>query len=178
MCLCLLLLSCSAFALVLFCFCSRPALLLLSYCSTFALVLLCFCSYPAPIAATSKPCDTDFPSHRRQKMPHSMENHAHPIVPYSMHVSARYLGLTRQKLELTRLPRESGIPVRASERWELGTPKSVLEPLLDYWYVDVWRWCWCLHIKGAIAHVDAGRKRTTGARRKKSSTRHSRSLGP
>jgi len=39
--------------------------------------------------------------------------------------------LTRQKLELSRLPRE--IPLSDNERWRLGTPKSELEPLLDFW---------------------------------------------
>ncbi|KAF1969724.1 alpha/beta-hydrolase [Bimuria novae-zelandiae CBS 107.79] len=47
-----------------------------------------------------------------------------------MHVSSKYLDLTRKKLELTRLPRELELPKR---RWDLGTPKAVLEPLLDYW---------------------------------------------
>jgi hypothetical protein len=48
-------------------------------------------------------------------------------------VSAKYLELTRKKLERTRLPRELELP---DERlWEMGTPKSVLEPLLDFWYV-------------------------------------------
>ncbi|KAI4961370.1 hypothetical protein J4E86_000398 [Alternaria arbusti] len=53
------------------------------------------------------------------------------ITTYSMHVSAKYLELTKKKLELTRLPRELELP---DERiWEQGTPKSVLEPLLDFW---------------------------------------------
>jgi hypothetical protein len=34
---------------------------------------------------------------------------------------------------MTRLPRELELP---DERiWEQGTPKSMLEPLLDFWYV-------------------------------------------
>ncbi|KAI8933105.1 hypothetical protein NX059_009748 [Plenodomus lindquistii] len=53
------------------------------------------------------------------------------ITPYSMHVSSRYLSLTKQKLELTRLPRELELP--DTHRWTQGTPKSVLEPLLDFW---------------------------------------------
>jgi hypothetical protein len=48
-------------------------------------------------------------------------------------VSAKYLELTKKKLELTRLPREIELP--DERRWEQGTPKSVLEPLLDFWYV-------------------------------------------
>lgn len=81
------------------------------------------------------------------------------VVPYSMHVcspsfptachtwvhtvegvdadnvtqvSSRYLDLTRQKLLLARLPRENGL-LDTSQQWTLGTPKSVLEPLLDLW---------------------------------------------
>jgi hypothetical protein len=60
------------------------------------------------------------------------QNDAEAITPYSMHVSQRYLDLTRQKLELTRLPRELELP--EGRIWEHGTPKSVLEPLLDFWY--------------------------------------------
>jgi pimeloyl-ACP methyl ester carboxylesterase len=72
------------------------------------------------------------------------------IQPYSMHVcrftilfskyslifvqvSARYLDLTKKKLELTRLPREA--PPPNNEKWRYGTPKSFLEPLIDFWYV-------------------------------------------
>jgi hypothetical protein len=55
------------------------------------------------------------------------------IVPYSMHVSSRYLDLTKKKLELTRLPKENET-LTQDEQWALGTPKSVLEPLLDHWY--------------------------------------------
>lgn len=50
--------------------------------------------------------------------------------PYRMHVSQRYLDLTRQKLELTRLPRE---PPTAQEQWFFGVAKNDLEPLVDYW---------------------------------------------
>lgn len=56
---------------------------------------------------------------------------AEAITPYSMHVSSKYLDLTRKKLELTRLPRELELPEH--QRWAQGTPKTVLEPLLDYW---------------------------------------------
>ncbi|KAF3009501.1 hypothetical protein E8E13_003695 [Curvularia kusanoi] len=54
------------------------------------------------------------------------------IVPYSMHVSSRYLDLTKQKLELTRLPKEN-LLLSPRAQWGLGVPKSVLEPLLDHW---------------------------------------------
>jgi hypothetical protein len=54
------------------------------------------------------------------------------IEPYTMHVSSRYLELTKKKLELTRMPRE--IPLQTGDKWALGTPKSALEPLVDYWY--------------------------------------------
>jgi pimeloyl-ACP methyl ester carboxylesterase len=40
--------------------------------------------------------------------------------------------LTKQKLELTRLPRETETASK-KEQWVLGTPKSALEPLLDHW---------------------------------------------
>jgi hypothetical protein len=75
------------------------------------------------------------------------------VVPYSMHVSnavsvqsiklrfgcpptlvqvsSKYLELTKKKLELTRLPRE--IELGERRRWALGTPKSVLEGVLDHW---------------------------------------------
>ncbi|EME43535.1 hypothetical protein DOTSEDRAFT_72793 [Dothistroma septosporum NZE10] len=59
------------------------------------------------------------------------------ILPYRMHVSQRYLDLTRQKLELTRLPRE--ISSRQQQR-NLGVVKSQLEPLVDHWTEDYnWR---------------------------------------
>ena len=59
---------------------------------------------------------------------------AEPRSLTSKQVSAKYLELTKKKLELTRLPRELELP---DERiWEQGTPKSVLEPLLDFWYVS------------------------------------------
>ena len=51
--------------------------------------------------------------------------------PYVMHVSSRYLELTKNKLQLTRLPREVKLP--EERRWDHGTPKGVLEPLLDFW---------------------------------------------
>ncbi|KAF2728167.1 alpha/beta-hydrolase [Polyplosphaeria fusca] len=53
------------------------------------------------------------------------------VLPYSMHVSSRYLDLTKKKLQLTRLPRE--LQLSEERRWEQGTPKALLEPLLDYW---------------------------------------------
>ncbi|KAF2841367.1 alpha/beta-hydrolase [Patellaria atrata CBS 101060] len=60
------------------------------------------------------------------------------IQPYNMHVSARYLDLTKRKLELTRLPRELLLPEH--RKWDYGTPKTTLEPLLDYWLEEYdWR---------------------------------------
>ncbi|KAF2497070.1 alpha/beta-hydrolase [Lophium mytilinum] len=53
------------------------------------------------------------------------------VQPYGMHVSSRYLDLTKRKLELTRLPRELQLPEK--RRWDYGTPKAVLEPLIDFW---------------------------------------------
>lgn len=44
-------------------------------------------------------------------------------------VSSKYLELTRQKLELTRLPHEGAEP--PSEDW--WEPKPQVEPLIDFW---------------------------------------------
>ncbi|KAI0157813.1 alpha/beta-hydrolase [Xylariaceae sp. FL1272] len=51
------------------------------------------------------------------------------IHPYRIHVSSRYLNLTKQKLELTRLPHEE--PEPKSRHW--WQPKSHVEPLIDFW---------------------------------------------
>ncbi|KAL8391982.1 hypothetical protein RB595_002265 [Gaeumannomyces hyphopodioides] len=51
------------------------------------------------------------------------------VKPYKIHVSSKYLDLTRQKLELTRLPHENASP-RSADWWE---PKPSVEPLIDYW---------------------------------------------
>lgn len=47
-----------------------------------------------------------------------------------MHVSQKYLDLTKQKLELTRLPRD---PRNLQQRSNLGISKNDLEPLVDHW---------------------------------------------
>lgn len=49
----------------------------------------------------------------------------------SHQVSSKYLDLTKKKLELTRLPHEVLLP--REREWELGTPKSEIEPLIDFW---------------------------------------------
>ncbi|GJN75419.1 hypothetical protein PLICBS_009518 [Purpureocillium lilacinum] len=51
------------------------------------------------------------------------------VKPYKIHVSTKYLDLTRQKLELTRLPHDIPRP-RSSNWWD---PKPVVEPLVDFW---------------------------------------------
>ncbi|OLN84924.1 putative epoxide hydrolase 2 [Colletotrichum chlorophyti] len=51
------------------------------------------------------------------------------IKPYHIHVSSKYLDLTRQKLELTRLPHET-TEFKSHDWWE---PKSQIEPLVDFW---------------------------------------------
>lgn len=56
---------------------------------------------------------------------------ANDVQPYRMHVSQRYLELTKQKLELTRLPREPQGYGRQSN--EFGASKAELEPLIDHW---------------------------------------------
>lgn len=53
------------------------------------------------------------------------------IKPYKIHVSSKYLDLTKKKLELTRLPHELLLP--KAREWEHGTPKSEIEPLIDFW---------------------------------------------
>ncbi|OHE96382.1 epoxide hydrolase [Colletotrichum orchidophilum] len=52
------------------------------------------------------------------------------ISPYRIHVSSKYLDLTKQKLELTRLPHEPSEPNKSRDWWE---PKSRIEPLIDFW---------------------------------------------
>jgi pimeloyl-ACP methyl ester carboxylesterase len=54
-------------------------------------------------------------------------------------VSSRYLDLTKQKLSLTRLPKELTSLPTTSSQWALGVPKSVLEPLLDHW-LETYDW--------------------------------------
>ncbi|KAF3358015.1 Metal homeostasis factor ATX1 [Verticillium dahliae VDG1] len=51
------------------------------------------------------------------------------IKPYRIHVSSKYLDLTKRKLELTRLPHEVPKPTSA-DWWE---PKPQVEPLIDFW---------------------------------------------
>ena len=58
------------------------------------------------------------------------------IQPYRMHVSQKYIELTKKKLELTRLPRE---PRNTHQRDDIGVVKSDLEPLIDHW-VDSYDW--------------------------------------
>jgi len=56
----------------------------------------------------------------------------HPVDEYSSHVfqvSSRYLNLTKQKLEITRLPHEFDEP-KSKDWWQ---PKSEIEPLIDFW---------------------------------------------
>ncbi|PHH60657.1 hypothetical protein CDD81_1378 [Ophiocordyceps australis] len=51
------------------------------------------------------------------------------IKSYRVHVSSKYLDLTRRKLELTRLPHSAPEP-RTDQWWE---PRATVEPLLDFW---------------------------------------------
>ncbi|KZL85495.1 epoxide hydrolase, partial [Colletotrichum incanum] len=51
------------------------------------------------------------------------------IKPYRIHVSSKYLDLTKQKLELTRLPHETS-ELKSRDWWE---PKTQVEPLVDFW---------------------------------------------
>ncbi|EMC93954.1 hypothetical protein BAUCODRAFT_58055, partial [Baudoinia panamericana UAMH 10762] len=53
------------------------------------------------------------------------------LQPYRMHVSQRYLDLTKQKLELARFPREpQGLQTASTQT---GVSKTELEPLVDHW---------------------------------------------
>ncbi|XXH00317.1 Cytoplasmic glyoxalase II [Hypoxylon texense] len=54
---------------------------------------------------------------------------AEEVKPYKIHVSSKYLDLTKQKLEVTRLPHELSEP-KSQDWWE---PKSRVEPLIDFW---------------------------------------------
>lgn len=67
----------------------------------------------------------------------SPQDPSNTVQPYRMHVSQKYLDLTRQKLELTRLPRN---PRNAPRRGDWGLSKDDLEPLVDHWLEDYdWR---------------------------------------
>lgn len=55
--------------------------------------------------------------------------HPTPLTPQRIQVSRRYLELTKQKLELTRLPHEGAEP-KSTDWWE---PKAQVEPLVDFW---------------------------------------------
>ncbi|KAK8135422.1 epoxide hydrolase [Apiospora sp. TS-2023a] len=57
------------------------------------------------------------------------------IKPYQLHVSTKYIDLTQQKLEITRLPHEQS-PPNSEDWWE---PKPIVEPLVDYW-LEQYEW--------------------------------------
>ncbi|KAI1816722.1 alpha/beta-hydrolase [Poronia punctata] len=57
------------------------------------------------------------------------------VKPYRIHVSSRYLNLTKQKLEIARLPHEFEEP-RSVDWWQ---PKSQVEPLIDFW-LEQYQW--------------------------------------
>ena len=55
---------------------------------------------------------------------------------YRLHVSQKYLDLTKQKLDLVRLPKEP--PVQ--DQWSFGVAKNELESLVDHWMENYdWR---------------------------------------
>ncbi|KAI0129330.1 alpha/beta-hydrolase [Hypoxylon sp. NC0597] len=60
---------------------------------------------------------------------------AEEIKPYKIHVSSKYLDLTKQKLEVTRLPHELSEP-KSKDWWE---PKSRVEPIIDFW-LEQYQW--------------------------------------
>ncbi|KAK8017467.1 hypothetical protein PG993_013793 [Apiospora rasikravindrae] len=57
------------------------------------------------------------------------------VKPYQLHVSTKYIDLTQQKLEITRLPHEQSKP-NSEDWWE---PKPLVEPLVDYW-LEQYEW--------------------------------------
>ncbi|KAF7189863.1 putative epoxide hydrolase [Pseudocercospora fuligena] len=64
---------------------------------------------------------------------------ANVVLPYRMHVSQRLLDLTRQKLDITRLPRDPETR-QHQQRSQFGLAKAELEPLVDHWTDDYsWR---------------------------------------
>ena len=85
--------------------------------------------------------------HPRQQLEHLTEKKSYPtkstyvfkcngshhqlLTSCLRQVSSKYLELTRQKLELTRLPHENSDP-QSKHWWE---PKPIVEPLIDFWYV-------------------------------------------
>ncbi|RYC54684.1 hypothetical protein CHU98_g11531, partial [Xylaria longipes] len=60
---------------------------------------------------------------------------AEEVKPYRIHVSSRYLNLTKQKLEIARLPHEFDEP-KSKDWWQ---PKSQVEPLIDFW-LEQYHW--------------------------------------
>ncbi|KAI0490893.1 alpha/beta-hydrolase [Xylaria cf. heliscus] len=60
---------------------------------------------------------------------------AEEVKPYRIHVSSRYLNLTKQKLEIARLPHELDEP-KSKDWWQ---PKSQVEPLIDFW-LEQYQW--------------------------------------
>ncbi|PHH89251.1 hypothetical protein CDD83_6418 [Cordyceps sp. RAO-2017] len=68
------------------------------------------------------------------------------VWPYRIHMSSKYLELTRRKLELTRLPHKMPEP-RSDEWWE---PQPAVEPLLDFWLE---RFSWRDQERDFNAHV-------------------------
>ncbi|KAI1754576.1 alpha/beta-hydrolase [Xylaria castorea] len=57
------------------------------------------------------------------------------VKSYRVHVSSRYLNLTKQKLEIARLPHELDEP-KSKDWWQ---PKSQIEPLIDFW-LEQYQW--------------------------------------
>ncbi|KAI1214894.1 alpha/beta-hydrolase [Annulohypoxylon truncatum] len=60
---------------------------------------------------------------------HPVSGGTDEVKPYKIHFSSKYLDITKQKLETTRLPHELSEP-KSKDWWE---PKSQVEPLIDFW---------------------------------------------
>ncbi|KAJ4399735.1 hypothetical protein N0V85_005937, partial [Neurospora sp. IMI 360204] len=55
------------------------------------------------------------------------------VKPYKIHIPTKHLDLTRQKLELTRLPHEGSSSSSANKSKDWWEPKPIVEPLIDFW---------------------------------------------
>jgi hypothetical protein len=88
-----------------------------------------------PAAAAAGAGDEVKPYKIHVSLPSSTTHQKHPPIDSALgtytrwQVSSRYLDLTKQKLEITRLPREPAAP-KSHDWWE---PKAQVEPLIDFW---------------------------------------------
>lgn len=86
----------------------------------------------ARVAEQQAPSSQQQQQQQQQPQPAAPEDDDNEIRPYRIHVSSKYLELTKRKLELTRLPHDVAEPKSKSDDawWE---PKPQVEPLIDFW---------------------------------------------